>query len=158
MHYAGLHVWKVKWNGYYYDLAAVLLRMLTLFANWCPNHIKNCNILSGLMSHHSKHWCSCCLVLQVYFWVWKEVLNSKYVCHRIKWCIKWCHKMVHKMVQLQNRYMHWKKLEVDLTQHGSPQLEDLGQYHQAWIATQKYINTIQSFTYSAWIFSEFIQQ
>jgi len=25
--------------------------------------------------------------------------------------------------------MHWKRLKVDLTQDGSPQLQDLGQYH-----------------------------
>ena len=25
--------------------------------------------------------------------------------------------------------MHWKRLKVDLTQDGSPQLQDVGQYH-----------------------------
>jgi len=34
-----------------------------------------------------------------------------------------------KMDWITGYIYHWKKLEVDLTQDGSPQLQDLGQYH-----------------------------
>ena len=63
-------------------------------------------------------------------------------------------QIVLKKMYYVHHPIHWLKLEVDLTQDGSPQLQDLGQYHlphfplyrlQPLVVYTKYINAHQMF-------------